>query len=173
MSVMRLQGSIFAAWTNLLFFLDRVPSEEDSSVLKVAANLAVLHGVFKLGSADSAVFLAWLKDVVDVAVTERRNVRPVAPGKMVPVGFNAGPRHAQVFGLAKSFTKLLDNITKTEHHSNIIAATTTVWAAAETWIPTDITHHKLKNIPGPELLPVMDWVQRAPPEAYLTVDYSA
>ncbi|KAJ7702871.1 hypothetical protein B0H16DRAFT_1831397 [Mycena metata] len=131
-------------------------------------------GVFRLGSADSAVFLAWLKDVVDVPVAERRNVRPVGPDKMVQVGLNAGPHHAQVFRLAKSYTKLLDNITKTEHHSNIIAVTTTVWAAAETWLPTDITHHKLKNIPGPESLPVM-WakVQRAPPEAYLTVDYSA
>ncbi|KAJ7729583.1 hypothetical protein B0H16DRAFT_1330373, partial [Mycena metata] len=112
------------------------------------------------------------------------------PGKMVQVGFNAGPRHAQVFGLAKSYTKLLDNITKTEYHSNIIAATTAVWVDAKTWLPTDITHHidhELKNIPGPESLPVM-WakglklndvtysfpqVQRAPPEAYLTVDYCA
>ncbi|KAJ7725803.1 hypothetical protein B0H16DRAFT_1781623 [Mycena metata] len=123
--------------------------------LPVVANLAVLCGVFRLGSANSAVFLAWLKDVVDVAVTGRHNVRvwpppslaafllillqPVAPGKMV--------QRRQLFGLLQRLGSQLTS------HLTLITNS--------------------KNIPGPESLPVM-WakVQRALPKAYLTVDYS-
>ena len=60
---------------------------------------------------------------------------------MVQIGWNAGPhqsRHAQVFGLANSFTKNLDNMSKTKHDHNAIA-TNIVWEAAKTWLPTDVT----------------------------------
>ncbi|KAJ7715587.1 hypothetical protein B0H16DRAFT_1615630 [Mycena metata] len=175
-------------------FLDRLPSEDNPEVLVPTPTLVVLRGVFGAGSPESAVFLAWLKNVVDVAVQERRDVRPDAPGKMVQVGFNAGPRHVRVFGLAKSYTKQLDDTTKVEHDNDIIAAATTVWAAAKTWLPTDITHQidrELEKHSMPRIATrnveegtgfVLDLngvtysfpdVQRAPPEAYLTVDYSA
>lgn len=202
--------------------------ENDPKTLEVAANLVILRGVFGVASTDSTIFHAWLKDVVDVAVAERRDVRvrdfslfihvlissqPDAPGKMVQVGFNAGPRHARVFGLAKSYTKPLDNTTKTEHDNDIIAATTTVWAAAKTWLPTDITQriddelerhsmpriatrnvnegiqfihnsmlttYSLYCLSGPGFVLGLNGItysfpeiERAPPEAYLTVDYSA
>ncbi|KAJ7019672.1 hypothetical protein C8F04DRAFT_1321275 [Mycena alexandri] len=119
-------------------FLDDLPSENDPKVLVAAPTLVVLRGVFGVGSPESAVFLAWLKNVVDVAVQERRDVRvqalssastilltffqPDAPGKMVQGGFT------------------LDDTTKIEHDNDIIAVTATVWAAAKTWLPTDITH---------------------------------
>ncbi|KAJ7704140.1 hypothetical protein B0H16DRAFT_1638106, partial [Mycena metata] len=150
-------------------FLDHLPSENDSEVLVPTPTLVVLYGVFGAGYPESAVFLAWLKNVVDVAVQQRRDVRPDAPGKIVQVGFNTGP-----------------------------PATTTVWAAAKTWLPTDITHridHKLEkhSMPRSATRNVKEGilffcgtgfvlglngvtysfpdVQRAPPEAYLTVDY--
>ncbi|KAJ7024983.1 hypothetical protein C8F04DRAFT_968331, partial [Mycena alexandri] len=114
-------------------------------------------------------------------------------GKLVQVGFNAGPRHARVFGLAKSYTKPLDDTTKIEHDNDIIAATTTIWAAAKTWLPTDITHridcelekHSMPRIAtrnvgeGTGLALGLNGVtysfpdvQRATPEACLTVNYS-
>ncbi|KAJ7737977.1 hypothetical protein B0H16DRAFT_1571330 [Mycena metata] len=176
-------------------FLDHLPSDMDIyCVLVPTPTLVVLRGVFGAGSPESAVFLAWLKNVVDVAVQERRDVRPDAPGKVVQVGFNAGPRHARVFGLAKSYTKQLDDTTKVEHDNDIIAVTTTVWAAAKTWLPTDITHridrelekHSMPRIATRNVEEGTGFVlglngvtysfpdvQRAPPEAYLTVDYSA
>ncbi|KAJ7704136.1 hypothetical protein B0H16DRAFT_1482745 [Mycena metata] len=76
-------------------FLDYLPSENDPKVLVTTPTLVVPHGVFGVGSPESTV----PKNVVDVAVQEGRDVRPDAPGKMVWVGFNAGPRHARVFGL--------------------------------------------------------------------------
>ncbi|KAJ7067734.1 hypothetical protein B0H15DRAFT_771638, partial [Mycena belliarum] len=115
-------------------------------------------------------------------------------GKMVQVGFNAGPRHARVWGLAKSYTKNLDDTTKAKHDNDIIAASTAVWAAAKTWLPSNITDkidHELKAAGMPRIatrnveegvgftLDLDDTtysfpdVQRAPPEAYLTLDYSA
>ena len=58
---------------------------------------------------------------------------------MVQFGWNSGPRHARVFGLAKSFTKDLDDKTMVDHDTDIIAATTVVWGIAKAWLPTDIT----------------------------------
>lgn len=47
-------------------------------------------------------------------------------------GWNAGPRHARVFGLAKSFTKDLDDETKISHDTDIIAAMNLVWGVGTT-----------------------------------------
>ncbi|KAJ6451546.1 hypothetical protein C8R45DRAFT_848390, partial [Mycena sanguinolenta] len=114
-------------------------------------------------------------------------------GEMLQLGWNAGPHHARVFGPGKSFRLNLDDITKTEHEHDAVAATNIVWAAGKAWLPTDITttiencllesgmpqmatrhvsegtgfHLQLhgKTYPFPEY----EW---APPEAYLTRDYS-
>ncbi|KAJ7754851.1 hypothetical protein B0H16DRAFT_1542098 [Mycena metata] len=150
-------------------FLDHLPSEDNPEVLVPTPTLVVLRGVFGAGSPESAVFLAWLKNIVDVTVQERRDVRPDAPDKMVQVGFNAGSRHARVFGLAKSYTKQLDDTTKVEHDNDIIAATTTVWAAAKTWLPTDITHRIDRELEKHSMPRI---ATRNVEEAYLTVDYS-
>ncbi|KAJ7717443.1 hypothetical protein B0H16DRAFT_1476061 [Mycena metata] len=77
----------------------RPEAENDSEVLVPTPTLVVLYGAFGAGYPESAVFLAWLKNVVDVAVQEHRDVRvqalsslstilliflqPDAPGKMV------------------------------------------------------------------------------------------
>ncbi|KAJ7867301.1 hypothetical protein B0H13DRAFT_1724908 [Mycena leptocephala] len=121
-------------------------------------------------------------------------LQPDAPGVMVQVGFNAGPRHAQVFGLAKSYAKRVDDITKAEHDNNIIAATTVVWGVAKAWLPANITAQidsKLLETGMPRMATrnisegrgfrinlggceySFPSVERAPPEAYLTLDYSA
>ncbi|KAJ7913416.1 hypothetical protein B0H13DRAFT_1612584, partial [Mycena leptocephala] len=132
-------------------------------------------------------------------------------GRMVQIGWNAGPRHARVFGLAKSFTKNLDEETKTAHDHDAIAATNIVWGAAKTWLPTDVTNGidvALSETGMPRIatynvsegmlccLMILEFCtnqsagtgfclqlggqkylfphyERAPPEAYLTRDYSA
>ncbi|KAJ6516895.1 hypothetical protein C8R47DRAFT_1313230 [Mycena vitilis] len=169
-------------------------AHDASKTPPAVVQLVVLREVFGDGLEESSVFLAWLKDVVDLAVSERRDVRPDTPGKMIQLGFNAGPRHAHVFGLAKSFTANLDSMTMADHDEGIIAATTLVWGAAKAWLPTDITSSiddKLSasgmpriatrnvaegtgfhlNLAGTEYSFPM--VERAPPEAYMTIDYSA
>jgi hypothetical protein len=117
------------------------------------AHLVVLRGVF--GSSNDLI--AWLKSAVDHAVSERRDVRvwgvlfcPCIFLALIPScslmhqvswyrWFNAGPRHARVFGLAKSYAKRVDDITKVEHDNTIIAATTAVWGVAKAWLPANIT----------------------------------
>ncbi|KAJ7898084.1 hypothetical protein B0H13DRAFT_2275785 [Mycena leptocephala] len=159
-----------------VIFLGYVPSEIPEPI----AHLVVLRGVF----GSSSDLIAWLKSAVDHAVSGRRDVRPDAPGVMVQVGFNAGPRHARVFGLAKSHAKRVDDITKVEHDNDIIAATAVVWGVAKAWLPANITEQidsKLLESDSGRGFRInlgsceysFPSVERAPPEAYLTLDYSA
>ncbi|KAJ6467425.1 hypothetical protein C8R45DRAFT_838483, partial [Mycena sanguinolenta] len=115
-------------------------------------------------------------------------------GRMVQIGWNAGPYHARVFGLAKSFNKNLDDESKTEHDHDAIAAVNIVWGAAKTWLPTDVTSNiddtlAKSGMPRIATRNVSEGTgfclelegqkysfphyERAPPEAYLTRDYSA
>ena len=55
---------------------------------------------------------------------------------MVQVGWNAGPRHARVFGLAKSYTKNLDHATAVDHNQDTIAAMTLTWSITKSLLPT-------------------------------------
>ncbi|KAJ7817631.1 hypothetical protein B0H14DRAFT_2170679, partial [Mycena olivaceomarginata] len=73
-------------------------------------------------------------------------------GEMAQVGYNAGPRHAHVFGCAKSYNKNLDEATKINHDHDAIAAVNIVCAASKAWLPTDITdnietHLRENNLP--------------------------
>ncbi|KAF8218363.1 hypothetical protein K438DRAFT_1925472 [Mycena galopus ATCC 62051] len=176
--------------------------EPDESVLfldkdelgNIIVLLAVLRQIFGGPSNEQAAILEWLQHTVDVATEERRNVRPGHPGKMVQVGYNAGPRHAHVFGCAKSYNKNLDETTKINHDHDVIAAVNIVWAASKAWLPTDITDNiethlcennlpriATRNIPAGTGFQLelggqkysFPQYERAPPEAYLTKDYSA
>ncbi|KAJ7511958.1 hypothetical protein B0H11DRAFT_1700203, partial [Mycena galericulata] len=123
-------------------------------------------------------------------------------GHMAQIGWNAGPRHARVFGLAKSYTKNLDDKTKIDHDHDAIAAANIVWGVSKTWFPTDTINNIEKKLSesgmpriatrnvsevhsspsclgtgfslelGGREYSFPDY-ERAPPEAYLTRDYSA
>lgn len=54
------------------------------------------------------------------------------------IGINAGPRHATVFGYAKSYTKKLDADTMIEHDSDIIGITSILWAIIQTAAPSEV-----------------------------------
>ncbi|KAJ7190609.1 hypothetical protein GGX14DRAFT_603942 [Mycena pura] len=161
---------------------------------KTSLHLCVLRQVFGNQSAQAEAILRWFQHTIDNAVTERRDVRPTHDGRMVQIGWNAGPRHARVFGLAKSFTKNLDEETKTAHDHDAIAAANIVWGAAKTWLPTDVTNGidaALSKTGMPRIATrnvsegtgfclqlegqkyLFPHYERAPPEAYLTRDYSS
>ncbi|KAF8228619.1 hypothetical protein L208DRAFT_1111945, partial [Tricholoma matsutake] len=60
-------------------------------------------------------------------------------GEMVQIGWNAGPWHARVWGLAKSFRRKIDHSTMVEQDENAVGLLTLCWSLAKASIPTDIT----------------------------------
>jgi NAD-dependent SIR2 family protein deacetylase len=58
---------------------------------------------------------------------------------MVQLGWNSGPRHATVWGKAKSYTKVLDQETMVTHDEDAIALLTLRWSIAKATLPTDVT----------------------------------
>ncbi|KAK6972019.1 hypothetical protein R3P38DRAFT_3297240 [Favolaschia claudopus] len=167
--------------------------KDDASV--VFAELIVLRDVFgEQGTPESTAICEWFQDVIDTAVNERRDVRPKSDGTMVQLGYNAGPRDLRVFQLAKSYTKNLDEETKADHDTEVIAAVTITWAVAKAWLPLDITN-KIEDTLEENGLPRIatrniaagsgyqiqfrglaynfPTFERAPPEAYFTYGYSA
>ena len=57
---------------------------------------------------------------------------------MVQIGWNAGPGHACVFGLAKSYTVKIDQQTAIEHDQDVIAALTLTWSIAKAFLLTEM-----------------------------------
>ena len=57
---------------------------------------------------------------------------------MVQLGWNAGPRHANVWGLAKSYTKPLGEDVKAQHDEDAIALLTLCWSIAKATLPVQI-----------------------------------
>lgn len=57
---------------------------------------------------------------------------------MVQLGWNAGPRHAHVWGLAKSYTKVLDEEIKAGHDEDAVALLTLCWSIAKATVPIQV-----------------------------------
>lgn len=70
--------------------------------------------------------------------THPHTVQPTHPGVLVQIGFNAGPRHARVFGLAKSYTVKIDHKSAVSHDEDAIAAMTLAWALSKSLFPTRV-----------------------------------
>jgi hypothetical protein len=60
---------------------------------------------------------------------------------MVQIGWNAGPHHAKVFGLAKSFTKKLDKDTLIDRDEDAVAALSIFWALVRALMPSEVVEH--------------------------------
>ena len=54
---------------------------------------------------------------------------------MVQLGWNAGPRHARVWGLAKSFNRKIDKATMVKRDEDAIALMTLCWSLAKASMP--------------------------------------
>jgi hypothetical protein len=57
---------------------------------------------------------------------------------MTQAGCNAGPRHARIFGLAKSYNKALDSSTMVQHDEDVISAMSLTWSVCRSFLPTNL-----------------------------------
>lgn len=134
---------------------------------------------------------------------------------MAQLGYNSGPRHAQVFGLAKSYTKNLSKDIKVKHDNDAMSVCALLWALVKAHLPTEVVRDiragqdaipglpasmATRNVEPGTYAPkcnlafsktppsfsgndfVFEWqgkeyhfkeAERAPPEGYLAVDYTA
>jgi len=60
---------------------------------------------------------------------------------MVQLGWNAGPRSATIWGLAKSYDKKIDEETMTAHDEDIIAAISMFWGLVQIKMPMEVISH--------------------------------
>lgn len=60
---------------------------------------------------------------------------------MAQVGINTGLRHARVLGWAKSYTRNLDDATKTMHDIDIVGAAGLIWNMLKAALPRSMTKH--------------------------------
>lgn len=98
---------------------------------------------------------ATLNDIVVTAIGVRRDQRvstdllridvfvlklfkPTHGGSFAQIGWNAGPRHARVFGLAKSFSKKLSSATMIDQDEDCIGALTLFWSLLQVKMPSEI-----------------------------------
>jgi hypothetical protein len=56
----------------------------------------------------------------------------------VQLGWNAGPMHARVYGLAKSYSKHVDPDTMIDRDSDAIASLTIMWGLIKSLIPEEV-----------------------------------
>ncbi|KAF8233988.1 hypothetical protein L208DRAFT_1058591, partial [Tricholoma matsutake] len=103
----------------------------------VKVELVVLHGIAH-SSEHSGALYEWASGVVAQACYDRCNVRPNHDGSMVQLGWNAGPRHARVWGLAKSFNWKIDKATMVERDEDAIALMTLCWSLAKASMPSEV-----------------------------------
>ena len=54
------------------------------------------------------------------------------------LGWNAGPRHLRVWGLAKSWVKKVDSKTMVERDEDAVALLTVCWSLAKAHFPTEV-----------------------------------
>ena len=57
---------------------------------------------------------------------------------MVQIGWNAGPQHARVWGLAKSFNWKIDQEMMAERDEDVIALLTLCWSLAKALMPAEV-----------------------------------
>ena len=73
---------------------------------------------------------------------------------MIQIGWNLGPRHARVLGLAKSYSKILDQKTAVEHDEDAIGLLAIMWGLVKGLMPSDVTTEvieTLHNISAPQM----------------------
>lgn len=96
-----------------------------------------------------------VEDTIGTAVEYRRNQRvslifyqcgacidtgsqPNNPGAMVQLGWNAGPRHCRVYGLAISYKLKLDTSTKRSHDEDCVGVVTINWNLLKALMPAEV-----------------------------------
>jgi hypothetical protein len=67
--------------------------------------------------------------------------QPTHNGTMVQLGWNAGPRHAHIWGLANSYMKNLGEEMKAEHDKDAVALMSLCWNIAKATLLVEVTRH--------------------------------
>lgn len=73
---------------------------------------------------------------------------------MVQLGWNAGPHHATIWGLAKSYDRKIDEETMAAHDEDILAAVSIFWGLVQVKMPVEVTSHVNSHLDA-EGLPCM------------------
>ncbi|KAJ7356963.1 hypothetical protein DFH08DRAFT_662221, partial [Mycena albidolilacea] len=60
------------------------------------------------------------------------------PGVMTQVGYDAGPCDTQIFGLAKSYNKVLDSARMVQHDRDVISAMSLTWSVCRSFLPMNL-----------------------------------
>ncbi|KAG8923024.1 hypothetical protein FRC02_011447 [Tulasnella sp. 418] len=187
----RLKFYTLEADESAIFLSETVNPETGES--KKHIEMVVLRNM-AMDAPHGAELYELMDSLVMEAINDRRNVRPQHDGSMIQVGWNAGPRHARVFGLAKSYTKKLDETKKAQRDSNIVAAFSVMWNMSKAFLPAEVTkagEDALRSTGMPALATRhvreglgyqfslggkeynFPLARRAPPEGYMSQDYVA
>ncbi|KAG1720219.1 hypothetical protein EDB19DRAFT_2044708 [Suillus lakei] len=78
--------------------------EPDESIIFIDSNGLVSLAVLRGRCSQRPDLLTYVNDVIDEAVNDCKGVRPTHGGELIQFGWNAGPRHARVFGLVNNLT---------------------------------------------------------------------
>ncbi|KAG1798268.1 uncharacterized protein HD556DRAFT_1440608 [Suillus plorans] len=168
--------------------------EPDESIIFVdsegSVTLAVLCG--KCGQRPD--LLSYVNDIIDEAVNDRKGVRPTHGGELIQFGWNAGPRHARVFGLVNNLTnkKRLSMTTRQQKGSCALGILALSWNLLVASLPAEVSTSCIEAIDEAGLPPMtiqgddMDFgytldlpggplcfstAERAPSEAYMSQNY--
>ncbi|KAG1836227.1 hypothetical protein C8R48DRAFT_744111 [Suillus tomentosus] len=170
--------------------------EPDESIIfvdsKGSVTLAVLRG--KCGQRPD--LLTYVNSIIDEAVNDRKGVRPTHGGELVQFGWNAGPRHARVFGLVNNLTnkKKLSMTTRQQKDSRALGILALSWNLLVASLPAEVSTSCIEAI-GEAGLPAMtvkgndldfgytldlpggplsfSTAERAPSEAYMSQNYES
>ncbi|KAI0315737.1 hypothetical protein OF83DRAFT_1061567 [Amylostereum chailletii] len=121
--------------------------------------------------------------------------QPTHNGQLVQLGWNAGPRHAHIWGLAVSYTaRSLEEHTYKAHDQDAVAALSLAWAFVDKLMPAEIVEPVDRELEalgmprmatrhvgeGPGWRFVLDsktyefpLAERAPPEGYMAQGYTS
>ncbi|KAG9310474.1 hypothetical protein JVU11DRAFT_9618 [Chiua virens] len=138
--------------------------------------------------------LSYVNTVIQEAVLDRRGCRPSHPGKLIQCGWNAGPRHARVFGLVRNIKHTISGEERAQHDQKILGICSLSWNLLTAHLPKEVVDGVSKAIAEADL-PNMSMLDdysddgyelqlpsgtlsfktapRAPAEAYLVQNYSA
>ncbi|KAG0701054.1 hypothetical protein DFH29DRAFT_1000545 [Suillus ampliporus] len=114
--------------------------EPDESIIFVDSKGSVALAVLRSKCSQRPDLLTYVNSVIDEAVNDRRGVRPTHVGELIQFGWNAGPRHARVFGLVNNLAnKRLPMTERQEKDSRALGILTLSWNLLVPSLPAEVS----------------------------------
>ncbi|KAI6125327.1 hypothetical protein EDD17DRAFT_1771376 [Pisolithus thermaeus] len=136
-----------------------------------------------------------VNEVIDGVIHNRRGVRPTHGGKLIQYGWNAGPRHARVFGLVRNVAnKKLNGEELAAQDKSILGIMSLTWNLLIAALPKEVIDPVKEKLAEASLPPMaspgnvkehgyelslpdgtLSWstAERAPAEAYMSQNYTS